>query len=508
MANRNRLIEEKTHAVSVALDSINVCAAAKAAGVPENTLRCDIKKLYDALPAVLKNKKPGPDKKQNSRNIDAVQYVNTGSESENGRPAGCPRCGHHRIWKNGTYRILNWLAMLLIAWLPMARVRVQRWRCALCGFELGSPEREKQAQARVAWWQQVRRLLAFSRFKLGLSVRKTQWLIKFIYVRRVSVGFIVNQTCTIGRYSEKILGKLSSCKQKCARFLLYDETFPKMGKRAWSLGVAMCEYGLIRSVRVVTDKAKDITAQLAEVVGIHYLPEYFLTDLDLHYGKYMNDAGLGLVHLRDMVHIIRQIIRLFNEAVRDVNLEVPKGTSFLERKHQLNLKRRLLRKQLQRLLDRVFEACRAGNEAVCVLRLQGIIEELKDKQQVIQTSSVKTLAKRLGRFMKKYGDTINILLERAEFESVPKTTNALESKNSIFKPVSRIAKFFPSLLNCQRLFAGVALMENFDEKMRGVNQGTNAMQRAGINFEELGGKNFFEVVGLPVPQISIPGITP
>jgi transposase-like protein len=159
-------------------------------------------------------------------------------------------------------------------------------------------------------------------------------------------------------------------------------------------------------------------------------------------------------------------------------------------------------------LTELFETCRAGNEAVCVLRLLGIVEELKDKQQVIQTSSVKTLAKRLKRFMKKHGDAINILLERTEFESAPKTTNALESKNSIFKPVSRIAKFFPSLLNCQRLFAGVTLMENFDEKTRGVNQGTNAMQRAGINLDELGGKDFSEVAGLPVPQISIPGITP
>ena len=50
-------------------------------------------------------------------------------------------------------------------------------------------------------------------------------------------------------------------------------------------------------------------------------------------------------------------------------------------------------------------------------------------------------------------------------------------------------------------------MENFDVKERGVNKGTSAMQRAGINFDELGGKDFFEVVGLQVPQISIPGIT-
>ena len=499
MANRIRPIEEKVHAVSTALDSINVGAVAETIGIPESTLRYDINKVHDALPAVLENKKPCP------RKVHEVEQVSVSSEEE--RPKQCPRCGHHRIWKNGTYWVFNWLAMLLVAWFPAVKIKIQRWRCSACGNELVSPEREKQAQAKVAWRQQVLRLLALSRFKLGLSVRKTQLLIGFTYVRSVSVGFIVNQTHAIGRCAEKVLGKLSSCKQKLANFLLYDETFPKLGKRAWSLGVAICEYGLIRSVRVVTDKAKDITAQLAMVVGIHYQPEYFLTDLDLHYGKYMNDAGLKLIHLRDIVHIIRQIVRLFDEAVRTVDLDVPKGTSFQERKRQLTLKRRLLGKQLQGLLDRVFDAFRVGNESVCVLRLLGLIGELKDKRQVIQTSSVKKLANRLERFLKKHGDAINLLLERAENESAPKTTNALESKNSIFKPVSRIAKFFPSFLNCQLIFAGVALMENFDVKERGVNKGTSAMQRAGINFDELGGKDFFEVVGLQVPQISIPGIT-
>ena len=118
----------------------------------------------------------------------------------------------------------------------------------------------------------------------------------------------------------------------------------------------------------------------------------------------MNDAGLKLIHLRDIVHIIRQIVRLFDEAVSTVDLDVPKGTSFQERKRQLTLKRRLLGKQLKGLLDRVFDAFRMGNESVCVLRLLGLIGELKDKRQVIQTSSVKKLANRLERFLKTWRD--------------------------------------------------------------------------------------------------------
>jgi hypothetical protein len=63
------------------------------------------------------------------------------------------------------------------------------WRCARYGHELPRLERQRQAQARRAWWQEVRRLTALIRFKLGLSVRKSQLLIGFLYARAVSVGF-------------------------------------------------------------------------------------------------------------------------------------------------------------------------------------------------------------------------------------------------------------------------------------------------------------------------------
>ena len=43
---------------------------------------------------------------------------------------------------------------------------------------------------------------------------------------------------------------------------------------------------------------------------------------------------------------------------------------------------------------------------------------------------------------------------------------------------------------------GVALMENFDVKQRGLHQGTSAMERAGINLDGLGAQSFFEAVGL------------
>jgi hypothetical protein len=83
----------------------------------------------------------------------------------------------------------------------------------------------------------------------------------------------------------------------------------------------------------------------------------------------------------------------------------------------------------------------------------------------------------------------------------PKTTNSLESKNGLFKPFSKIAKSF-RLTTAENFFAGVALMENFDVKSRGLHQDTSAMQRADINLDDLGATDFFSAVGLDKPQIS------
>ncbi len=338
-------------------------------------------------------------------------------------------------------------------------------------------------------------------------MRLTQILVQFVYARPVSIGHIGRQTQQTGKRAETALERLSECRQAVARFLMYDETYPKLPKRCHSLGVAICEHGLIRSVRCIVRKAKDIPAQLHDVVGTYFQPEYFLTDLDVFFNKYMQTAGLKLTHLRDRVHIIRQVVRLFDEAVRDVTLDVPKGLPLKNRKKQRRLKRRLLRKYLQPILALVFKAFSPGYESVCVLMLEGVVSQLQDPTYIIQTSSVQTLARRLQRFVKKHGPAINTLLSLSSEHGTPTTTNSLESKNGIFKPFSLIAKFFPCPERCQSFFAGVALMENFDVKSRGTNQGTCAMQRAKINLDDFGATDFFSAVDLPAPQISLSSTT-
>ncbi|MFN2255563.1 MAG: hypothetical protein ACK2U6_15085 [Candidatus Promineifilaceae bacterium] len=499
IANRIRSIDEKVQSVRIALAQINVEAAAREAGVPPRTLDYDLKKVEESLPDVLVNRTPGP--KPQCRAIEPTTQT-----SEERVVVQCPDCGGKTV-KNGTYWVLNWVLMLTMGWLGVQKVLIQRRRCKACDKEIASPERTRQAEARQAWWQQVNRLIAFARCKLRLSVRLTQMLVKFVYARQVSIGHIQRLSRRVGQRAEAALARLSQCRQSVARFLMFDETFPKMARRAYSLGVTICEHGLIRSVCCVTRKAKDIPAQLSRTVGAHFRPVYFLTDLDVTYNKLMQTAGLSLIHLRDVVHLIRQIVRLFDDAVREVTLDVPKGLPHKERKKQRQLKRRLLRKRLRPMLSLVLKAFSPDYESVCVLMLEGVISQLEDPSFIIQTASVQRLARRLRRFVKKHGPTINLALQLSLEHGLPTTTNALESKNSILKPFSLIAKFFSRPKHCQSFFASVSLMENFDVKTRGPNKGTSAMQRAGINLDDFGATDFFSAVDLPKPQISLAYIT-
>jgi len=456
-------------------------------------------KVKPALGEILKNDPPGPE----PRTDEEVKVAQAKGE----RPERCDQCGSQHIRKNGTYRVINWVWLLTLGWwMALPTALMQRWRCAGCGHELVSVDRQRQAEARRGWWQQVKRLIGLSRFKLGLSVRKTQTLVTFAYGRSVSLGFIQRQTQQVGQRAQAVLERLNTCRQKVAHCLLYDETFPKLGKRAYSLGVVICEYGLIRSVRTIRRKAQDIPKQLRQVVGTHYQPEYFLTDLEITYGEYLERAGLSLKHLRDIVHLMRQIGRLFEDAVTQVTLDVPKGLPQTERQAQRHLKQRLLRKRLKPILATAFKAFTPGYESVCVLMLEGVVSQLGDPKLILQTESVRHLAYRMGRFVKKHGPAINTLMEMALKTGTPKTTNSLESKNALFKPFSRVAKSFRLATACH-FFAGVALMENFDVKLRGLHQGTSAIQRAEINLEDLGATDFFSAVGLEKPQISPPSLT-
>ncbi len=199
MANRIRPIAEKVQPVQMAFGQINVEAAARQAGVPASTLRYDLNKVKQALPEILVNQKPGP--------TAQARRSEPGEEAPSSTPilaAGCPKCDG-KVTKNGTYLVLNWLLMLTVGWLGKQWIGIQRHRCRECGHEVITPERERQIEGRRAWWRQVNRLIGLSRFKLGLSVRKTELLVKFVYGRSVSIGHIHRLTQGIGVRAEAAL---------------------------------------------------------------------------------------------------------------------------------------------------------------------------------------------------------------------------------------------------------------------------------------------------------------
>ena len=162
--------------MELALKQINVEKAAREAGVPASTLRYDLNKVKKGLAEVLSNEKPGPKTMEKEEE----------NPKEIKKREACQKCGG-KLNKNGTYWVLNWIAMLLTGWLVPEKVQIQRWRCKECGHEAADKERVRQAEARKAWWQVIERLIVLSRFKLGLSERKTQILIGFTYAKTVDL---------------------------------------------------------------------------------------------------------------------------------------------------------------------------------------------------------------------------------------------------------------------------------------------------------------------------------
>jgi hypothetical protein len=367
---------------------------------------------------------------------------------------------------------------------------------------MDSLQRQSLAQARRRGWQFFKQLAAFSKFKLGLSNRRTALLAAFAFGRAVSATFVSDITRAVGQKAQATLKRIANCRQKVAQVLMGDETFPRildwqsLRAKGHSLGVAICEIGLIRGVKVVRDQARDLGALFKGVVGKGFQPQYFLSDFDVHFPKIVRQVMEGLRLLKDFVHAERIIGRYFEAAVRQVSLGVPKGISRKERQKQLDLKRRLLRKRLEPVRALFIKAFQPGYESVAFLYIEGALARLQDPHIVIQTESVCSLHKQLTKFFAKHGATLEFQFEQKALVGLVCTSNLLESKNSIFKMFAHMAQSFQRSETCEWFWSGVALMENFDVKQRGLHQGTSAMQRAEINLDDLGAHSFFEAVGL------------
>lgn len=474
----------------------NVSKVAEKYGIDPDTIRNIFKeKILSRLEALVVNEKSGP--KPQEKIIEKVPLKKEPQKSHNdGRPNSCSKCGSSKVWKNGTYSVINWLIFILCFFLPGAKTLIQRYICGECRCPIHSIKQKIIALARQKGTFIIKRLIAFAKFKLRLSHRLTQKLVKFIYGAKISIGGIDKITQSLGSNARKILEKLSQCPQKVAKVMLGDETFPKVigrGKAfAKSVAVVICENGLIRAVKAVDKKGKNLKEIFKGAIGRHYNPLYFLSDYDPKYNKLINSISRSIIKLKDVVHTLRIIHRAFEKAIREITIDFPKGLSQAERKSQKKLKQKLLRKLLLPIKLLFFKAFTKGYESVAHIYIEGALTELENFR--FQNESIKNLTKTLRKFFKKYLDTLCFQLEHKG--EIITTSNVLESKNSILKPFSKQAKSYQNAETCEKTMNAIALMENFDVKERGKNKGTSAIQRAEINLEDLGAKNFFDAVGL------------
>ena len=190
----------------------------------------------------------------------------------------------------------------------------------------------------------------------------------------------------------------------------------------------------------------------------------------------------------DLVHAARIIHRLFEEAIRDSTKGTPKRAHLTpkQRKAQMKLKRKLLRKQLRPIKTILLEAFKVKD----LQQAQDFIEVGFLELEGLSIASVEELVKKLRKF---FDNSQAILFELLENEEVPNTTNQMESTVGMMKTSSKISKSSQSIWTAEHDLAGKALYKNFEVKRRGKFKGTSAMKRSGIQHAA---KNFFQAVGL------------
>jgi hypothetical protein len=370
---------------------------------------------------------------------------------------------------------------------------VQRFVCNTCKKPILSPEHVALKNIKVSVKLFVNKFICLLRFKEGLSIRSISRIAGFAFGINASLGYISKFTNAIGRKAEQKIKTLSLCKAtKKAITAIIDETFPKIFHKSVSLGLVICEYGLIRNVGCVKKTSTSIKGIVRQCIGTSFQPIFLLGDF-LHAYKNAGEK-LGLIRLYDFVHAARHIYKQVRIHIGKIQLTLKdrKKLSAKKRKELLKLKKKLLKKQVIPITRTLFKGFKKQYRSVGRLYILGALGELERLTE--QFPSLAPLYKAIEKFVNKYLDTWCYQMEIAHL--VPTTSNSIESKNSILKRFARRIKAFPSKTSLVRYFSAVALWENFDIKERGPYKGTSAIQRAGIDLNDFDATNFFEAVGL------------
>ena len=170
-------------------------------------------------------------------------------------PYSCPQCGSTKVSKNGKLTLINWAKRLfkkLIPSLSNDKKSIQRYICNNCGASIHSDEHNNLKHIRGSVKLFVNKFICLLRFKEGLSLRSISRIVGFAYGINASLGYLSKFTNTIGQKAKDKMEKLSFSKAtKKAIVAIIDETFPKIFHKSISLGLVICEHGLIRAVGCV-----------------------------------------------------------------------------------------------------------------------------------------------------------------------------------------------------------------------------------------------------------------
>ena len=478
-------IPEEIHvkALSKALTLSNVEAIAEKYGISDQTIRRKYKLILSLIPSLIW---------LSPNNIPSVNELLHQLKA----PCRCPQCSSTNVSKNGKLRLVNWAKRLLKKIIPSLcndKEDVQRFICNNCGCQIHSDEHNTLKQIRTSTRLFVDKFICLLRFKESLSLRSISRIIGFAFGINASLGYLSKFTNIIGQKAQDKMEKLSLCKAtKKAIVAIIDETFPKIFHKSVSLGLVICEHGLIRALGCVKRSSSSIKGLLNKSIGQSFRPLYLLGDFHPSYAEV--SKRLGLIRLTDFVHAIRHLYKLVRIHIGNVRLSLKdtKKLSPKQRKEMLKLKKKLLRKQVMPIIQTLFKGFKKQYRAVGHLYILGALEELQRLTE--QFPSLDSLYKAMNKFVQKYLPTWALQMELTS--SVPTTSNSIESKNSILKISSRRIKAFYSKTSLLRFFSAVALWDNFDVKERGLYKGTSAIERAGIDLHNFGAANFFEAVKL------------
>jgi len=338
------------------------------------------------------------------------------------------------------------------------------------------------------------KMIILLRYSCGLSIRKISLLLKELFGHNYSTGYITNFCKKVNKRAYKKMNMINECVNKRAKMVILDETFPKTKKSGTTrLAVAIDEFGLIRGIKTIIDRKKDLFSFLSSILT-SVKPTYFLSDYDKNYPKAVKEVNPDIILCKDFVHALRTIYRDARTAINQIKANT-KGKLTKKRKKEITqLKKELIAKKLYKILFKINKGFQKEYTQIGAIYIEGGLVKLKELAE--RFPSLQKFSEKTAKFIDKYIDTWAFQMEIHYKENLPTTSNSIESKNSLFKVFSNNSKCFDSRTSLEEFYSAVALMENFNIKTRGKNKGTSAVMRADVDLEKIGGKNFYEVIGL------------